>query len=107
MSEQQGTLPSAKPQRRTKPKPPPGVMGPGEFFTALIQGLLADGGVPGAFSNSSIEMLSNPINALKWYASYLVLCENYEKAISGDMRVALKQFPAGIRDKVAELTGSD
>lgn len=109
MSESQGTLPEAraKPRRRTPRAPAKGVKPPEEFFSELIQALLADGGVPGAFSNSSIEMLANPANAVKWYASYVLLCENYQDAVSGKIQVQLRQFPECIREKVADLLGSD
>lgn len=107
MSDPTSTPPEApaKPKRRTAPAVK--VLPPEQFFTEMIQGLLGDGGVAGAFSNSSIEMMANPANAVKWYAAYLVLCENYARVMSGELKVSPKQFPAGIREKVAQLIGSD
>lgn len=103
MAEEQGTLQAPK-KRRSRPS---SALPPGEFFTRLLQGLIASEGTAGAFAASSIEMFANPANPLRWYAAYLVMVEAVEKVCSGDVVVNPTAFPEVIRDKIAELAGGE
>lgn len=90
--------PVETPTRRTKSKTrkPITVVDEGTFFFEIIKGVVADEGIAGIGSESTINILANTQNAPRWYAAYLCMVRNQEAFYAGENIISLHRVPPAV-----------